>query len=396
MKSRDRFAFSLWLRVFMLLLLTAAAFSYAMFQGGFVSWFLFYAFSPYALYALLFALVPLRATAKRTLQHTRLKAGDVLSVDLEIKRTNLFPYVYVILEDDPPDTFHLQEQIEMKRMIFPWFRKTWRFSYQFNDIMRGEHQLTAVRIKTGDMFGFVEKEVILPLEKKLLVYPKMLDIPVESAASVNENGGKAVHSWLNEPTNVTTGVREYKQGDRFAWVDWKTTARRGQLMTKEFEQNQTKDLVVFADFTDEAAFETIVSMAASVLQTAVKKGVPVGLVPLGDQHLFRVDQGEWHLQDMLYYLTKVQYQPSRLPDYQSLTASEHQQTGKYVVTGHLQEELAAILLGNRNRKIITVLLVKRAVDRLTAKEKQLVDRLKASGIHTTLLFEDRLHERTVR
>lgn len=167
-------------------------------------------------------------------------------------------------------------------------------------------------------------------------------------------------------------------------------------MTKEFEQNQTKDLVVFADFTDEAAFETIVSMAASVLQTAVKKGVPVGLVPLGYQHLFRVDQGERHLQDMLYYLTKVQYQPSRAPDYQSLTASEHQQTGKYVVTGHLQEELAVILLGNRNRKNITVLLVKRAVDRLTAKEKQLVDRLKASGIHTTLLFEDRLHERTVR
>lgn len=104
----------------------------------------------------------------------------MLSVDLEIKRTNLFPYVYVILEDDPPDTFHLQEQIEMKRMIFPWFRKTWRFSYQFNDIVRGEHQLTAVRIKTGDMFGFVEKEVILPLEKTLLVYPKMLNIPVES------------------------------------------------------------------------------------------------------------------------------------------------------------------------------------------------------------------------
>lgn len=89
---------------------------------------------------------------------------------------------------------------------------------------------------------------------------------------MNENGGKAVHSWLNEPTHVTTGVREYQQGDRFAWVDWKTTARRGQLMTKEFEQNQTKDLVVFADFTDEAVFETVVSIAASVLQSAVKKG----------------------------------------------------------------------------------------------------------------------------
>ncbi|WP_368929745.1 DUF58 domain-containing protein [Bacillus pumilus] len=361
-----------------------------------MSWFLFYAFLPYALYALLFALVPLRVTAKRTLQQTRLKAGDVLSVDLEIKRTNPFPYVYVLIEDDPPDTFHLKEQIEMKQMLFPWFRKTWRFSYQLNDVMRGEHHLSAVRIKTGDMFGFVEKEVIIPLEKKLLVYPKMLDLQVESAESLNENGGKAVHSWLNEPTHVTTGVREYQQGDRFAWVDWKTTARRGQLMTKEFEQNQTKDLVVFADFTDEAAFETVVSITASVLQSAVKKGFPTGLVPLGDQHAFRVDQGESHLQDMLYFLTRVQYHPSRALECKAFAASEYQYAGKYVVTGHLHEELAESLFVNRNRKNITVLLVKRAADRYTTKEKQLVDRLKASGIRTTVLFEDRLHERTVR
>ncbi|KPN14923.1 hypothetical protein AKG37_17500 [Bacillus australimaris] len=396
MKSRQRLAVSLWLRVMMLIILTAAAFCYAMFQGGFVSWFLFYAFLPYALYALLFALIPLRVTAKRTLQQTRLKAGDVLSVEVEIKRTTPFPYVYVMMEDAPPDTFHLQEQIEMKQMLFPWFQKTWRFSYQLNDIPRGEHQFTAVRIKTGDMFGFVEKEVVLPLEKKLLVYPKVLDLPVASAESVNENGGKAVHSWLNEPTNMTTGVREYQQGDRFAWVDWKTTARRGQLMTKEFEQNQTKDLVVFADFTDEAVFETVVSIAASVLQTAVKKGVPAGLVPLGDQHAFRVDQGELHLQDMLYYLTRVQYQPSRTSEYQPLAASEYQYSGKYVVTGQLQEELAANLLGNRSKKNLSVLLVKGAGERLTTKEKLLVDRLKASGIRTTTLFEDSLHERTVR
>ncbi|MFB8733420.1 hypothetical protein ACEQPO_04290 [Bacillus sp. SL00103] len=31
--------------------------------------------------------------------------------------------------------------------------------------------------------------------------------------------------------------------------------------------------------------------------------MPSGLVPLGDQHAFRVDQGESHLQDMLYFLT---------------------------------------------------------------------------------------------
>ncbi|MDM5297086.1 DUF58 domain-containing protein [Bacillus pumilus] len=396
MTSRNRLFVSLWFRVFVVILLTAIVFCYAMFQGGFVSWFLFYACLPYTLYAFLFAIIPLQVTAKRTFQHTRLKAGDELNIDLEINRTNPFPYFYAIIEDDPPVTFHLQEQIEMKRMVFPWFQKTWRFSYRLNDVARGEHHLTAVRIRTGDLFGFVEKEVVIPLEKKLLVYPKMIDLPVRSADSVNESGEIAVQSWLNEPTNVTTGVREYQQGDRFAWVDWKTTARRGQLMTKEFEQNQTRDIVVFADFTDEVVFETVISITASVLQTAVKKGVPVGLVPLGDQQSFGVDKGELHLHDMLYYLTKVQHQPSRAVAYKRLASNEYEQTGKYVVTGHLKEELAASLLGHRSRKNITVLLVKRAVDQMTTKEKQLVDRFKASGLKITLIDEDRLNERTVR
>ncbi|BBP87537.1 hypothetical protein BsIDN1_11550 [Bacillus safensis] len=130
---------------------------------------------------------------------------------------------------------------------------------------------------------------------------------------------------------------------------------------------------------------------------AVKKGVPSGLVPLGDQHAFRVDQGELHLQDMIYYLTRVQQQSSRALEYKLLAASEYQHSGKYVVTGHLQEELAASLFGNRNRKRTSpCFLVKKAVDPFNEKKKQLVDRLKASGIRITLLFEDRLHERTVR
>ncbi|MFS0655489.1 DUF58 domain-containing protein [Bacillus sp. 179-C3.3 HS] len=392
MKSRGQVV-SLWLRIFMLFLLTTAAFCYAMFQGGFVSWFLFYAFLPYAIYALLYAMIPLRVTADRTLQRTNIKAGDVLTVDLEIKRTNPFPYFYAIIEDLPPDTFQLQEQVEMKRMIFPWFQKTWRISYQLKSV-RGEHHLTAIRVRTGDLFGFVEKEVILPLEKKFIVYPKMFDLPVEAAESANENGGKAVHSWLNESTNVTTGVREYQQGDRFAWVDWKTTARRGQLMTKEFEQNRTKDLMVFADFTDETAFEAVVSMTASVLQSAVEKGIPVGLVSFGHQQAFRVDQGELHLQTMLSYLARISFQSSKGFSDQRLTSNEFQQTGKCMITGHLHDELATSLL--RNRKNITVFLVKRTADQLRTKEKQLVDRLKASGMSITLLFEDQLHERIVR
>ncbi len=46
----------------MLAVLTAAVFSYAMFQGGFVSWFIYFMrFLPFTVYAGLVAVYPLRA-----------------------------------------------------------------------------------------------------------------------------------------------------------------------------------------------------------------------------------------------------------------------------------------------------------------------------------------------
>lgn len=45
---------------FVLFCIFAATFSYAMFQGGFVSWFLFYSFLPFGLYGVAVLLYPLK------------------------------------------------------------------------------------------------------------------------------------------------------------------------------------------------------------------------------------------------------------------------------------------------------------------------------------------------
>lgn len=74
-------------KLIILTLLTVAVFSYAMFQGGFVSWFLFYAFLPFVLYAGLLALYPLRSfQASRQMDKTQLHAGDRLGVTVTLRR----------------------------------------------------------------------------------------------------------------------------------------------------------------------------------------------------------------------------------------------------------------------------------------------------------------------
>lgn len=66
----------IWLEADYINFIDGCCFSYAMFQGGFVSWFLFYAFLPFVLYAGLLALYPLRSfQASRQMDKTQLHAG---------------------------------------------------------------------------------------------------------------------------------------------------------------------------------------------------------------------------------------------------------------------------------------------------------------------------------
>ncbi|MDA6082961.1 hypothetical protein OSJ97_25830, partial [Escherichia coli] len=75
--------------------------SYAMFQGGFVSWFLFYSFLPFALYALGLSFYSLNDfKVERILPKTEFNAGEQAVITLRITRRTVFPLLYLIIEDE--------------------------------------------------------------------------------------------------------------------------------------------------------------------------------------------------------------------------------------------------------------------------------------------------------
>lgn len=80
-------------KLIVLFLLILFTFSYAMFQGGFVSWFLFYSFVPFALYALGLSFYSLNGIkVERILPKTEYNAGEQAVITLRISRNQLFLY----------------------------------------------------------------------------------------------------------------------------------------------------------------------------------------------------------------------------------------------------------------------------------------------------------------
>ncbi len=81
------------LKLLLIPLCLVLTFVYAMLQGGFVSWFLFYSMVPIGLYSLLFPFYALRgAEVKRITNQNDYVAGERFVSTITIKENFLSPY----------------------------------------------------------------------------------------------------------------------------------------------------------------------------------------------------------------------------------------------------------------------------------------------------------------
>ncbi|ATI74943.1 MULTISPECIES: DUF58 domain-containing protein [Bacillus] len=379
-------------KLFILFLLFASTFCYAMFQGGFVSWFLFYSFLPFALYAFLFAFYPLKnLTAERRLSQGQYKAGDQLEAFVVLKRKWPFPIMFMIVEDCLPDSLGKNRgSAEAKQLLFPWFKKEIKMAYTIDSVPRGDHRLAKIRVRTGDPLGLLERECEIQLEASFLVLPSYQEIAYRaSGGSYDEHAGR-ISELRRKDSTLASGIREYQPGDRFAWVDWKTSARRSQLMTKEFEQTKGDDLLVFMDQSPSEAFEEIVTFTASIIRSAMRSGTNAGLVSIGkERNVFPVRQGEEQLRKLFYYLAIADcnaVQPFHSLIEGELGHSDMRKAVKYIVTSRITIELVQALKKPLSGGWPVICLVKKKGGDLSSEESAAVQHLKARGIEVNVIY----------
>ncbi|WP_050180041.1 DUF58 domain-containing protein [Domibacillus robiginosus] len=294
-------------RFLLLIALTVLAFSYAMFQGGFVSWFLFYSFLPAAFYAFILFFYPLSLKGKRTFSKQEFLFDEQVRIQITLLRKNRFPLFYIVAEEMIENSPLLSEQ-QRKRALVPGFKKEFTFDYEISRMPRGEHHFTGIRVKTGDLFGFIEKEKQIPIENKIVVYPSFEELqyrPLSGSAAYG-SAARARRGYQNEDMSMSVGIRSYQPGDRLSLINWKATAKRNSLMTKEFEQHQSHNIMIVMDCTPSAQFETVVSFTASAIKGIIPSGAQVGLLTADDDRRhFGVRGGEKHEQQLFYHLATI-------------------------------------------------------------------------------------------
>ena len=154
-------------------------------------------------------------------------------------------------------------------------------SYRRTLSRRGIHRLTGLRMSTRFPFGLLRRSIDVEAPADLLVYPALIPISdLTLRAGLSQLGEKQTAARAR--SGEFHGLRELRPGDDPSSIHWRTSARRGRLFVREFEDEAGRTVVIVLETAIEPdaaqAFETAVSYAASLALVLIRRGLRVGLV----------------------------------------------------------------------------------------------------------------------
>ncbi|MER2108997.1 MAG: DUF58 domain-containing protein [Solibacillus sp.] len=296
-------------RVITVFLLLVIAFCFAMFQGGFVSWFVFFTVVPFLLYAILLAFVPIQIEEiERTITPKKLSRGDRVRVDVTFRVQGKLPLLFMSVSELPMDkAFYEGARGHSTKLLIAGFKRQFHWSYELYDLQRGEHDFAGLVVVFTDFFGWTVRKKVAHKQDTFLVYPKTRPLKLQSIRAEYEQGALPSPFSLMKDTSVVTGIREYQPGDRFSWIHWKSFAKSGELRTKEFEDKQAQTIFVLLDREYSPHFERTIDFAASFLQSIVKERADVSFMSAGANRFYSpLIKTDSQLQKVATHLAVVQ------------------------------------------------------------------------------------------
>ena len=178
----------------------------------------------------------------------RAMQGELFSVDISLQNSRpLFAIWMMSIRDE---IVHSRESLSATVLfsrVSP--RTTQSGQYQLRLSQRGRYRFGPLRAASRFPLGLVERSRVFRASGEILIYPRI---------------GKVSPAWKQKLVNATELVtrmqphhgvfhddfhqlREFRSGDNPRAIHWRSTARRGEMILREFQQNREHTLAIVLD-----------------------------------------------------------------------------------------------------------------------------------------------------
>ncbi len=248
-------------------------------------------------------------TWRRSLRQGIMVVGDRLIEAFEVENRAKVPILWADIVDHSDMPGYTANRVEA---VDAYGHKRWETSGTCQ--RRGVFRLGPWEVVSGDPLGLCEVRWQFVDTRTVVVYPRIVRLPPLTLPRGHAGG----NTRERRPTQVTdvmvAGVRAYRPGDPWRHIHWRTTAHRGNLMSRLFEMEPSGDVWLVLDLDarvqagegERSTEEYMVMLAASLAARLLHEGRAVGVLWAGQQPVRVPPQaGTGHLWYLLSWLARA-------------------------------------------------------------------------------------------
>jgi uncharacterized protein (DUF58 family) len=184
--------------------------------------------------------------AERTVdEKLSLGASNPVTVDVQNRTGGL---LHVTILDEPPYQFALDSPAQ-RVLALPGGNRALNFTYHVTPPAKGDFRFGDFSVQYPGRLGLIVRQGKISAVEHVKVYPNLREMEKYEMLA---RRGRLMQMGLRTAKMRGGGsefesLREYVPGDEYKKIDWSATARRGKLITRQYEAERSQNIVLLLD-----------------------------------------------------------------------------------------------------------------------------------------------------
>lgn len=301
--------------------------------------------------------------------------GESVNLVEVIENNKILPLLMVRLKfiidrslkfDDTEDNVSVSDQCYKNDVFSLLFYQKITRTLPFTCTNRGYFVLDATDVVSSNLFYNTQYVNHVPIYTELTVYPQLCDLDRLEIPFRKMMGEVLTRRNLYEDPFEFRGIREYMPGDTMSLINWKATARTGDLRVNVHDYTTSQELCILLDLESETQWEAdhlkeeCISIAAGLCEKFITAGISLKFITnacdvfSGKEIVIEGGMSETHMDNILTNMARIDLKKpmASFSDIVDRLSSERWENTLYVMVSvatslHLQKSMEK--LGHHNQ-----------------------------------------------